>query len=65
MVSFSFLDGLEALCLVGTHSNLSHVDVTVGSLHQTKVFLRHALTGSGKLCDGADWSCLGSLTTRI
>ena len=58
MIGFGFFDGLKTLGGIGTHSDLCHVDVAVGGLHQTEVFFRHALAGCGELGDGANGSSL-------
>jgi len=44
-------DGLEGLCVVSTHGNLSYVYITVGSSDHTQILLADALTLSGALCD--------------
>ena len=65
MVCFCLTDCFQGLSLVGTHSDLSYVNITVSSSNQTKVFLANTLTGSSKLGDGAERSCFRSLATGV
>ena len=64
-ISFCFADGLQTLCLVGSHGNLCHVHVTVSGSNHTQVFFAYALTGSGKLGNGTERGCLGRLATGV
>ena len=64
-VSLSLADGLEALCVVGTHSNLCYVDVAIGCLHEAEVLLLDTLAGSSELSYGCDRSSLGRLATSV
>ena len=52
-ISLGLADSLESLGLVGTHCNLSHVNVAVGGCHEAKVFLADALTLGCKLSNCA------------
>ena len=65
VVSLGLADCLEALCVIGTHSHLGNIDVTVGGGNQTQVFLADALAGSSKLGDSADGCSLRGLTAGV
>ena len=64
-ISLSLADSLQGLRLVGTHSNLSHIDIAVCGSNHTEVFLAHALTSGSKLSDSTDRSSLRCLTAGV
>ena len=48
-------DGLVVVC---THSNLSHIYVSVGHCHRRQVFFSGSLAAGDKLSGGAKGGCL-------
>ena len=65
MPCLGLADGLEGLCVVGAHGNLSDIDVAVGGGNHAEVLLADALALSSELSDGAERRCLGSLTAGV
>ena len=63
--SLSLADSLEGLSVVGAHSNLSDINITVGGGNHAEVLLADALTLSSELSDSTERSSLGSLTTGV
>ena len=63
--SLCLANGLQSLCMISAHCNLSHIDVTVSSGNHAEIFLADALALSRELCNRAKRRCLRSLTARV
>jgi len=63
--SLGLADSLQGLCVVGAHSDLSYVYITVGGSNHTQILLADALTLSSELSDSAERSSLRGLTTGV
>ena len=64
-ISLGLAYSLQRLCIVCTHSYLSNINVTISSLHQTKIFLCYSLSASCELSNGTKWCCFRWLSTCI
>src|SRR6185295_8542642 len=65
VVRFGFDERLQRLSIVGSHRDLSHVDVAVPYRHQSEVLLRSRFSARRKLCHRAKRRRLGSLSARV
>ena len=64
-ISFRFLQGLHKLILIGAHSDLSYIYITVCRFHKAEVFFLRLLARCCELCYSCRRRCLRSLTARI
>ena len=65
VVSFGFFNGLEDLVVIGSHGDLSDIDVAIGHCHRSEVFLADALAGRREFGDGADRGALRRLSAGV
>ena len=65
VVRFSFLECLDALCLVSTHGNRCYIAVTIFHNNLAEVLLGLCLTTSCELRNGSSLGGLGGLTTSV
>ena len=65
IIGFCFFQGFQELILIGTHSYLCDVDVSVLGFHHAQVFLLRLLTRSCELGNSCGRRCFGSLAARV
>ncbi len=65
VVGFSFAEGFERLCLIGSHGHLSHVNITISGGNHTQILFAYALAGCRKFGNGTQWRCFGRLASGI
>ena len=65
VVSLSLTDSLEGLRIVGTHCDLSHINIAIGRSDKAEILLADALARCSELGDSAERSSLRCLTAGI
>ena len=64
-IGLCLTDGVEGLCLVGTHGDLRHIDIAVLHGDFRQGLLSHLLTSGGELCHLTDVGRLRGLTASV
>ena len=64
-IAFSFFQSLEELALIGSHSHLCYINITISRSNHPQIFLANALTCSCKLGNGSYRRRFRRLSTGI
>ena len=65
VMCLSFLQSRDEVLLVGTHSDLSNIDIAISHGDGAQILLAGSLTAVGELSHGTQLSGLGSLTAGV
>jgi len=65
VITLSFLDGIDGLCIFGAKGHLCHIDVAIAHGDQSQILLADGLTAGGEFGNRTDGRGLGGLSTSV